>query len=376
MVADAMRDCSRRGDIVLDPFMGSGTTIMAAERVGRSGYGLELDPLYVDAAIRRWQAFTKRDAVLKAPARPSTRSPRLDRPTSAEGQAMSKADRKRRSLPKSGPSATRATTSATAARRGSISFKPGQSGNPNGRPKGAKNESTILREIFERKIESRSGGRSRKITILEGILLRITEDSLKGNTKSAAFLLNRYAAMVSGELQRHDLSDDDREVLEAFAARIEARRSDERWRRIMNRTDQDFLNAALRSDLPAFLHRGMQTLNPGAPFLPNWHLEAIAYQLERIRRRDHAADHQPAAALTEVDLGLGGVSGVSARSRSPSQDLRYQLWRRPRRQARQRLSVDRPVTVGTAKRSPICRSPAWQIPTFIRRAAAFEGRHQ
>ena len=45
LVADAMRDCSRRGDIVLDPFMGSGTTIMAAERVGRRGYGLEIDPL-------------------------------------------------------------------------------------------------------------------------------------------------------------------------------------------------------------------------------------------------------------------------------------------------------------------------------------------
>jgi DNA modification methylase len=66
LVADAMRDCSRRGDVVLDPFMGSGTTIMAAERVGRRGYGLELDPLYVDAAVRRWQSFTKRDAILKA----------------------------------------------------------------------------------------------------------------------------------------------------------------------------------------------------------------------------------------------------------------------------------------------------------------------
>jgi DNA modification methylase len=59
-----MRDCSRRGDIVLDPFMGSGTTILAAERVGRRGYGLEIDPRYVDVAVRRWQNFTKRDAVL------------------------------------------------------------------------------------------------------------------------------------------------------------------------------------------------------------------------------------------------------------------------------------------------------------------------
>lgn len=64
LVADAMRDCSRRGDIVLDPFMGSGTTIVAAEKVGRRAYGLELDPLYVDAAVRRWQDFTKRDALL------------------------------------------------------------------------------------------------------------------------------------------------------------------------------------------------------------------------------------------------------------------------------------------------------------------------
>jgi len=104
-------------------------------------------------------------------------------------------------------------------------FQPGQSGNPKGRPKGSKNESTILREIFNRKVESRSGGRTRKITILEGILLRIADDSLKGNTKSAAFLLNRYAALVSGELHPEDLSADDREVLQAFAKRFEPQRA-------------------------------------------------------------------------------------------------------------------------------------------------------
>ncbi|HWW46862.1 MAG TPA: DNA methyltransferase [Xanthobacteraceae bacterium] len=66
MIADAMRDCTRRGDIVLDPFLGSGSTLLAAERVGRRGFGLEIDPLYVDLAIRRWQAFTGKDAVLAA----------------------------------------------------------------------------------------------------------------------------------------------------------------------------------------------------------------------------------------------------------------------------------------------------------------------
>ena len=64
LVTDAIRDCTRRGDVVLDPFMGAGTTILAAERVGRRAYGLEIDPLYVDVAIKRWQTATKCDAVL------------------------------------------------------------------------------------------------------------------------------------------------------------------------------------------------------------------------------------------------------------------------------------------------------------------------
>jgi DNA modification methylase len=63
MIADAIKDCSRRGQIVLDTFCGSGTTLLAAERVGRQGRGLEIDPRYVDLTIRRWQSFTGRDAV-------------------------------------------------------------------------------------------------------------------------------------------------------------------------------------------------------------------------------------------------------------------------------------------------------------------------
>jgi tRNA/tmRNA/rRNA uracil-C5-methylase (TrmA/RlmC/RlmD family) len=58
-----MRDCTRRGDVVLDTFSGSGTTIMAAERIGRRAYAMEIEPRYVDVAIRRWQAFTRKDAV-------------------------------------------------------------------------------------------------------------------------------------------------------------------------------------------------------------------------------------------------------------------------------------------------------------------------
>jgi DNA modification methylase len=58
LVADALLDCTERGGIVLDAFLGSGTTLIAAERTGRVCRAIEIDPLYVDAAIRRWQAHT------------------------------------------------------------------------------------------------------------------------------------------------------------------------------------------------------------------------------------------------------------------------------------------------------------------------------
>lgn len=63
LIADAIKDSTARGGLILDPFLGSGTAVIAAERAGRVCYGLELDPLYVDTIIRRWQRHTKRDAI-------------------------------------------------------------------------------------------------------------------------------------------------------------------------------------------------------------------------------------------------------------------------------------------------------------------------
>jgi DNA modification methylase len=62
LVADAIMDASGRGDIVLDSFLGSGTTVIAAERTGRRCYGLEIDPLYTDTVVRRWQTYTGESA--------------------------------------------------------------------------------------------------------------------------------------------------------------------------------------------------------------------------------------------------------------------------------------------------------------------------
>ena len=63
LVADAILDCSNRGAAVLDPFLGSGSTLIACERTGRHCRGIEIDPLYVDTAIRRWQKYTGEQAV-------------------------------------------------------------------------------------------------------------------------------------------------------------------------------------------------------------------------------------------------------------------------------------------------------------------------
>ena len=63
LIADALLDCSKRGGIVLDSFAGSGTTTIAAEKTGRRAFTMELDPKYVDVAIRRWQEFTGEAAI-------------------------------------------------------------------------------------------------------------------------------------------------------------------------------------------------------------------------------------------------------------------------------------------------------------------------
>jgi DNA modification methylase len=64
LAGDSLKDCSGRGGLVLDPFCGSGTILIAAERTGRKARALEIDPIYVDVAVRRWQTYTGKAAVL------------------------------------------------------------------------------------------------------------------------------------------------------------------------------------------------------------------------------------------------------------------------------------------------------------------------
>lgn len=66
LLAEAIKDCTKKGELVLDPFLGSGSTILAAEKTGRTAYGIELEPKYVDVSVLRWQKMTGKKAVLDA----------------------------------------------------------------------------------------------------------------------------------------------------------------------------------------------------------------------------------------------------------------------------------------------------------------------
>jgi hypothetical protein len=100
-------------------------------------------------------------------------------------------------------------------------FKPGQSGNPNGRPKGSKNEATLMQDLLNRKIELNEHGKAKKITVLEGILRRIIGDCLKGNVKSTALLLNRLPTTAK-EPDEADFGDDEKAVLEAYLRKYQS----------------------------------------------------------------------------------------------------------------------------------------------------------
>jgi DNA modification methylase len=66
LIEPMLRNSSRTGEVVLDPFLGSGSTLVAAQQLGRRCFGMDLDPRYVDVAVQRWEAFTGRHARLEA----------------------------------------------------------------------------------------------------------------------------------------------------------------------------------------------------------------------------------------------------------------------------------------------------------------------
>jgi len=98
MIADAILDCTARGEVVLDPFLGSGSTLIAAERTGRRCFGMDLDALFVDVTIRRWQRHTGDDAVHAISGR---RFDEMEEPKPGKAVASRKASRNHRTVRKS-----------------------------------------------------------------------------------------------------------------------------------------------------------------------------------------------------------------------------------------------------------------------------------
>lgn len=97
-------------------------------------------------------------------------------------------------------------------------WRPGQSGNPKGRPKGRKNSDVILREILDRKIRVPMNGRVRSVSVRELMLTRFAEAALKGDMKCASFLLQRDDAAQADHTQQQppEAATSDRAIVEAF----------------------------------------------------------------------------------------------------------------------------------------------------------------
>lgn len=103
-------------------------------------------------------------------------------------------------------------------------FKPGQSGNPKGRPRGSRNTSTIVCEVLDRKIIVKSAGRQTKMDIREAMITRAVEAGLQGNLKAMEFVLKhdertKPANLVQADGDGPDAALDDAAVIEAFFAR-------------------------------------------------------------------------------------------------------------------------------------------------------------
>jgi DNA modification methylase len=121
MVADALLDCTARGDIVLDQFAGSGTIFLAAEKVGRIGFGIEYEPAYVDVAVDRWQQWTKLEAILDGDGRTYEEVAKLRGHTSTERQNST-----------ARPKTTRSSVSRASARRSKRELADGRHENRDG----------------------------------------------------------------------------------------------------------------------------------------------------------------------------------------------------------------------------------------------------
>ena len=102
-------------------------------------------------------------------------------------------------------------------------FKTGSSGNPKGRPRGAKGEDTIFREVMSTRVPMTIRGKMRKVPLLEAVWMRVADDALKGNAKAIGLLLGRARSFDGADPANRELHQDDRQVLQSYFREVEAK---------------------------------------------------------------------------------------------------------------------------------------------------------
>ena len=198
MIADAIRDCSNRGGLILDPFGGAGTTLIAAEQTGRRARVIELDPIFVDISIERWQRLTGGTATHADSGQPFARS----------GSSSGGPDRVRRMIDGQAQGPRRSTGGARPRLRGRIRqaaeacrFRPGQSGNPAGRRKGVRNLVTDVQRMLATPVKVKEGGRTRTRSTQEAALMVLRDKALRGDVRALELCLE-LARRFNNEFDR------------------------------------------------------------------------------------------------------------------------------------------------------------------------------
>ncbi len=188
LVADAILDCTARGEIVLDGFLGSGTTALAAARTGRHCHGLEIDPRYVDTIVRRLQKFTGATAIHAPPAGPSTRWKRRRRQKmSTERDGEYKVGYRKPPVNKR--------------------FQKGHSGNPRGRPSDSKNLTTLIDKELDARILVSENGKNERIPKRRAFAKRLINSALEGDHRAAQLVLQNQDR--GGRVSKPSSSKDD-----------------------------------------------------------------------------------------------------------------------------------------------------------------------
>ena len=183
---DAIKDVTRRGEIVLDGFGGSGTTLIAAERTGRVARLIEFDPHYCDVICRRFEAVGGKLARLletgETFAEVAARRATVGTPRRWRGRVMDDLKPHKAGYMKP-PQKNR--------------FKPGQSGNPAGRPKRIDDPYTTLQKVLARRITVT--GETKKMTIQEALVRRLRERAIAGDKRAMA-LQRKILSMAAAAL--------------------------------------------------------------------------------------------------------------------------------------------------------------------------------